>query len=65
MIKVTCPICGQAVQGASTAEWPEFPFCGIRCRTIDLGRWLGGAYVIRPETDLKEPAQPTDEDRIP
>lgn len=23
-----------------------FPFCSDRCRTIDLGRWLDGAYQI-------------------
>ena len=35
---------------------PEFPFCSERCRTIDLGKWARGGYVIStplndPETD--------------
>jgi uncharacterized protein len=30
-----------------TATDPEFPFCSERCRTIDLGKWASGAYVIR------------------
>ncbi|HEY1221773.1 MAG: DNA gyrase inhibitor YacG [Bryobacteraceae bacterium] len=24
----------------------EFPFCSERCRTIDLGNWASGKYVI-------------------
>jgi len=27
-------------------EYPEYPFCSKRCRTIDLGRWLGEGYRI-------------------
>ena len=30
----------------SPREWPEFPFCSKRCKTIDLGRWLGESYTI-------------------
>jgi uncharacterized protein len=37
-----CPICRKAVAKAA----PEFPFCSDRCRTIDLGKWASGAYVI-------------------
>ena len=34
----------------------EFPFCSERCRTIDLGKWASGVYVISsplndPEAD--------------
>jgi hypothetical protein len=25
---------------------PCFPFCSERCRTIDLGRWLGEGYRV-------------------
>jgi endogenous inhibitor of DNA gyrase (YacG/DUF329 family) len=35
-----CPICG------SKAEAGYRPFCSVRCRDVDLGRWLGGAYAI-------------------
>jgi endogenous inhibitor of DNA gyrase (YacG/DUF329 family) len=39
------------------AEWPFYPFCSKRCKTIDLGRWLKGTYAI-------EAAEPEDsEDR--
>lgn len=34
---------------------PEFPFCSPHCRTIDLGKWASGAYVIAaPVTDADE-----------
>ncbi|MGH9543607.1 MAG: DNA gyrase inhibitor YacG [Terriglobales bacterium] len=41
-LKLKCPICKQPV----TSQDAEFPFCGERCRLIDLGRWASGAYVI-------------------
>jgi endogenous inhibitor of DNA gyrase (YacG/DUF329 family) len=38
-----CPICGKQVVR-------EFrPFCSKRCADIDLGRWLGGRYVVPGE----------------
>ncbi len=40
-----CPICHARVT-AGRPENPAFPFCSARCRAVDLGRWLGGAYAI-------------------
>jgi endogenous inhibitor of DNA gyrase (YacG/DUF329 family) len=40
-----CPVC-RAEVAAQRPENPAFPFCSPRCRTVDLGRWLGGEYVI-------------------
>ncbi len=37
-----CPICRKIVLKSE----PEFPFCSERCRTIDLGKWASGAYVV-------------------
>lgn len=48
--KLRCPICKKPV---SSSE-PEFPFCSERCRTIDLGKWASGQYVISspvPDTE--------------
>ena len=39
-----CPICGKPVVSAADAK--HFPFCGERCRIIDLGNWLSGKYRI-------------------
>ena len=47
-LKLRCPICRKAVKSGDA----EFPFCSDRCRTIDLGKWASGAYVIpSPVTD--------------
>ena len=50
-LKLRCPICKKAVK--STA--PDFPFCSDRCRTIDLGKWAKGDYVISSPADADEP----------
>jgi endogenous inhibitor of DNA gyrase (YacG/DUF329 family) len=47
-----CPICGKAT---NSRRDPDFPFCGERCRLLDLGKWASGAYVIT-EPALEEPA---------
>jgi len=65
MISVRCPICGQVMQGQSEAEWPQFPFCSPRCRTIDLGRWLGEQYRIAPEGTDESPPASSEETEIP
>lgn len=39
----TCPICGNP----RAREWR--PFCSRRCADVDLGRWLGGRYVVPSE----------------
>jgi endogenous inhibitor of DNA gyrase (YacG/DUF329 family) len=52
------------MQGAA-ADWPQLPFCSERCRLIDLGRWLGEAYGIAPETEGEAPASFDDDSDIP
>lgn len=37
-----CPTCRMLV----TKTDENFPFCGDRCRMIDLGKWASGAYRI-------------------
>jgi uncharacterized protein len=50
-LKLRCPICKKSVKKTDA----EFPFCSDRCRTIDLGKWASGAYVIpSPVTDAEE-----------
>lgn len=51
MITARCPICDRTIDAetARSAVWR--PFCSDRCRTIDLGRWLGESYRV--------PADPT------
>lgn len=35
-----CPECGKS----SNRE--NYPFCSMRCRALDLNRWLSGSYVL-------------------
>lgn len=48
MIQVTCPICEKQLKG-EREEFPQFPFCSERCKTIDLGRWLSTEYRVPAE----------------
>ena len=54
-LKLRCPICKKTVKAGE----PDFPFCRDRCRSIDLGKWATGAYVI-PSSEIDEA-----EDTIP
>jgi endogenous inhibitor of DNA gyrase (YacG/DUF329 family) len=41
--RAKCPICGKPAV-------PDYrPFCSKPCADIDLGRWLGGRYVVPGE----------------
>ncbi len=54
------------MEGQSAADWPDFPFCSRRCKTIDLGRWLGERYRIPSEDDGEgDPEAVADEKEIP
>lgn len=48
---LSCPICKKPV--GSRAENPSFPFCSPRCRSVDLGKWLGEEYRV-PERHPEE-----------
>lgn len=42
-----CPNCKKPVED----EAPTRPFCSVRCKDVDLGRWLNEEYRIsRPMT---------------
>jgi hypothetical protein len=48
-ISLRCPICRTLVLRTND----DFPFCSNRCRTIDLGKWASGGYVI--STKINDP----------
>jgi endogenous inhibitor of DNA gyrase (YacG/DUF329 family) len=60
MIRGRCPICGKGFEIDQLASLPSFPFCSDRCKLIDLGRWIDGAYAIpvAPDRDVEEPEEP-------
>lgn len=38
-----CPSCGRR---GRWLDGPWGPFCGERCKLVDLGKWLGEEHVI-------------------
>jgi uncharacterized protein len=61
MIRGRCPICSRSYEVDRFDDLPTFPFCSERCRLIDLGRWIDGAYAI-PDSGASESA---DSESIP
>ena len=48
-----CCICGNITQYEDAL--PEvYPFCSERCRMVDLGQWLSGAYTLERELTEEE-----------
>ena len=45
-----CPICAKKVKLGE----PDFPFCGERCRLIDLGNWSAEKYRISTPANPSE-----------
>jgi endogenous inhibitor of DNA gyrase (YacG/DUF329 family) len=43
-VSAKCPTCKKVLVEGPTAQ--HRPFCSERCRSIDLGSWLDGAYRI-------------------
>jgi endogenous inhibitor of DNA gyrase (YacG/DUF329 family) len=55
-MKWRCPICRNPVDSETHAD---FPFCSVRCRTMDLGNWASEKYVItEPVIDESLPGPP-------
>ncbi len=48
-----CPICKKEV----SFDDPNMPFCGDRCRLIDLGNWATEKYVIPVPRSANEPEE--------
>ncbi len=38
-----CPVCGKPV------DRDNRPFCSVRCKMVDLSRWLDGSYRLPGE----------------
>ena len=53
-----CPVCKKSRPGPAPDRSVDdlFPFCSIRCKQIDLGRWLDGDYVIGTDTEVSDGA---------
>ena len=51
-----CPICKRPVPDPPPAgPRGPFPFCTERCKLVDLGRWLDGAYQVPVQITPDDP----------
>jgi len=57
-MKVRCPICRKLCAWEGNAHRP---FCGERCRTLDLGNWADESYRIAAEPVSEEDSEACDE----
>lgn len=55
-----CRICGE--NSPPKAKNPTWPLCSDRCRMVDLGRWMGEAYVISTPLFPGLPEPPSEEE---
>jgi hypothetical protein len=53
-----CPTCRKTISVPTRQDAPFRPFCSHRCKTVDLGKWLSGEYVV------SEPLKPEDLDKL-
>lgn len=47
-----CPTCKRDV--LPRAQNPAVPFCSVRCREVDLGKWLGEEFRLVDSTPESE-----------
>ncbi len=52
MVEFRCPVCKKQFDPEQTEA---MPFCSLRCKQIDLGRWLGEDYGLPYEAEEEEP----------
>jgi len=43
---IPCPACGRTVRLEGPERSVEAPFCGPRCRNLDIGGWADGRYAV-------------------
>jgi uncharacterized protein len=51
MAQMACPTCGNVFEKEQSRS---LPFCSLRCKQIDLGRWLNEEQRV-PYEDLSDP----------
>jgi hypothetical protein len=61
-MRIRCPICEKVIENAPDDFAPR-PFCSARCKLVDLGRWLDGAYRIPDQLDPQAPGREAGSDR--
>ncbi|HWL07002.1 MAG TPA: DNA gyrase inhibitor YacG [Planctomicrobium sp.] len=44
--RLNCPVCDRVLPSEIDGNNSLFPFCGIRCKQVDLYRWMSGDYAL-------------------
>lgn len=62
MARPDCPVCGKK---RDLFEKPErwLPFCSLRCKQVDLGKWLLGEYDVSRPLEPEDTADITQQDQ--
>lgn len=50
-----CPVCSDTLPPRADNRY--HPFCSARCKMVDMGKWLTGAYAV--------PGEEVSEDELP
>ena len=59
MKKMHCPTCGHTFDPEKT---PSMPFCSLRCRQVDLGRWLEETHAIPTDSEAAAEADAAEQE---
>lgn len=60
-MKIKCPKCGGETDFHNN---PHRPFCGERCKMVDLGRWMSEAYEVPLDDEGEDGPAPSGEPPI-
>jgi len=55
VMKIKCPRCGNET---TLENNPYRPFCGERCKLVDLGKWISEKYSISNTESQEENDSP-------
>lgn len=50
---LACPVCGKPREKFDPTE-SALPFCSMRCKQADLGKWMAGHYTVSRPLNLDE-----------
>lgn len=54
MQSIKCPTCGKEIRFHQFDEVPYLPFCGRKCKLLDLGKWFDEEHRISTPLSLAE-----------
>jgi len=61
----TCPVCEGELPPEVNGDSPHFPFCSVRCKQVDLYRWISGGYALTEQISPEQLAAEMLQDEPP